>query len=87
MYLRHDEGKRDEICWGESKSGSFTVKSAYMLVAHSPMTPNGIWNWMWKLKVPQRLRFFTCLLLHGKFLTNLERRREGTRMILVATAA
>ena len=31
MFLRNDEGKRDEICWGENKSGSFTVKSAYML--------------------------------------------------------
>ena len=48
MFLRNDEGKRDEICWGEKKSGSFTVKSAYMLVAHSPTTANGIWNSMIK---------------------------------------
>ena len=52
-------------------------KVAYMLVAHSPTTPNGIWNWMWKLKVPQILRIFTWLLLYGKTLTNLERMKRG----------
>ena len=77
MFLWNDEGKRDEICWGENKSGSFTVKSAYMLVAHSPTTANGIWNWMGKLTVPQKLRLFTWLLLHGKILTNLERIKRG----------
>ena len=41
------------------------------------MTPNGIWNWMWKLQVPLRLRIFTGLLLHGKILTNLKRMKKG----------
>ena len=49
MFLRQDEERPDNICMKETNYGSFIVKTAYILVAHSPVAPNGIWKWIWKL--------------------------------------
>ena len=34
------------------------------------------WSWVWKLRVPQRIRTFLWLVLHGRLLTNEERARR-----------
>ena len=39
--------------------------------------PKGLWNSIWKLHLPQRIRMFTWLIYHGKILTNLEKYHRG----------
>ena len=62
-------GREDFIAWFPEKSGQFTVKSAYKLATRehddsfaggaSSMCPEGdrsIWNYVWRAKVPLKMR-------------------------------
>ena len=40
-------------------------------------TAGDTWAWMWKTKLPQRIKLFLWLVLHGKVLTNAERFRRN----------
>ena len=57
----------DCLVWPWSPDGSYTVKSAYHMLANealnsSPSSSNGmskkIWNGIWKIKAPQKIRHF-----------------------------
>ena len=57
----------------------FCPASVYLLLTSIEPRANysKIWDQIWKLKVPQRIRMFIWLINHGKLLTNLERNRRG----------
>ncbi|KAK8652429.1 hypothetical protein V6N13_126462 [Hibiscus sabdariffa] len=63
--------------WRWEINGQFSTRSAYAFL-HSEMDirQNTIWPKVWGLKVPQWIRVFAWLVLHGRLLTNVERVRR-----------
>ncbi|KAJ8431324.1 hypothetical protein Cgig2_013540 [Carnegiea gigantea] len=67
-------GVEDSLYWAASKSGEFSIKSALAIIRGEQHTLQGLdWKWVWKAKVPQRIRLFAWLVVHDKLLTNAER--------------
>ncbi|KAF7844636.1 putative RNA-directed DNA polymerase [Senna tora] len=67
----------DTPIWKHSKDGKFSIKSCYNAVNGVRYGTRGnIWNSVWKLSVPQRVRSFMWLCAHDKLLTNVERCRR-----------
>ena len=72
---------KDSMLWHFSKSGLYTVKTAYhaALDIHqrekrteaSPSTPLS-WKWLWKLAIPSKIKIFIWRLLHGMLATGSE---------------
>lgn len=58
--------------------GDFSVASAYLILGGHLYTPE-IWVWkkIWKLQVPERVRFFIWQASHGKLITNQWRFKRG----------
>lgn len=55
--------QQDRLIWNRSNDGSYTVKSAYQmaltnLVDRSHLRSDGDWSFIWKLKVPPRVKLF-----------------------------
>ncbi|CAL5371297.1 unnamed protein product [Camellia sinensis] len=70
----------DNPYWIGSSTGGFIVGAAYKLVANqvsSLDTGPVIWHWIWKLKIPQKLKGFIWLLMLNKVLTNHQRKIRG----------
>ncbi|CAN1152639.1 Putative ribonuclease H protein At1g65750 [Linum perenne] len=67
----------DVLSWGGENDGKFSFKSAYNLIADMADTPSSTdWKKVWNWRGPNRIRFFLWLAVHGKLLTNGERRRR-----------
>ena len=78
VMIRQDNQTGDGICWGHSIDGLFKVKSDCSLVNHNNKPHNtDVWKQIWRLHVPQKIRNFMRLLLHGKIMTNQESVRRG----------
>lgn len=66
----------DELFWGASTTGSFTVRSAYDIlrdVDFSADRDSGKWNWIWQLPSSEKIKHFIWLIVHNRLLTNLSR--------------
>ncbi|XVE95650.1 hypothetical protein REPUB_Repub02eG0116800 [Reevesia pubescens] len=58
----------DKTIWSGSSSGNFSVSSAYNILIN--IDPEGIvWNQIWKLETPHRIKFFLWTLCHNQILT------------------
>ena len=67
----------DSVYWGCSKSGLFTVKSAFSLLEGSKWNmEDGRWSAIWKWKGLDQVKMFLWLAMHDKLLTNVERVRH-----------
>jgi len=66
----------DQLVRTADKMGKFTVKSAVKLLRPTEDDAVTDWKWMWKFQIPQHLKLFLWLLLHGKLLTDAERFRR-----------
>ena len=78
VILRSNEGDEDGVCWGLSKDGKFSIKSTYNLIKSQLNLPqDAVWNSIWKLKIPPKIKAFVWLVYHGRILTNEERMRRG----------
>ncbi|XP_028070017.1 uncharacterized protein LOC114272492 [Camellia sinensis] len=62
--------------WIKSSDGEFSTASAYDLIVDQ-QNHMGDWGWIWKLKVPLKLKSFLWLVLHDKLLTNHKRATRG----------
>lgn len=54
--------------WGHASSGIYSAKSAYSwLMSHNSLTQVAInnWTWLWGLKLPENIKFFLWLCIHG----------------------
>ncbi|KAL8166813.1 hypothetical protein V2J09_008312 [Rumex salicifolius] len=70
---------QDDLRWGLSSDGNFSVKSAYDLITGGngdTEVDSDIYRAIWKLHVPERVRCFIWLALRGAVMTNEERRRR-----------
>ncbi|XVF52676.1 hypothetical protein PTKIN_Ptkin05aG0037300 [Pterospermum kingtungense] len=78
VVLRDDVDCVDGYCWNKSKSGLFTIKSAYQVTTGEVLIgDNTVWKKLWKLNVPNRVRSFCWLLNHKKVMCNAERVKRG----------
>ncbi|CAL5336391.1 unnamed protein product [Camellia sinensis] len=67
----------DNPRWVKAHDGDFSIASAYeIIVDHHSQERD--WGWIWKLKVPQKLKSFVWVVLHEKLLTNHMRQLRGT---------
>lgn len=51
----------DHPHWVGSQDGKFTVVAAYETLNIEDTDANG-WTWIWKLKIPQKLKGFSWLI-------------------------
>ncbi|KAK8511943.1 hypothetical protein V6N12_074632 [Hibiscus sabdariffa] len=69
---------KDMVIWHWSKRHNFEVSSAYSHILASPWDgKDKIWDIIWKLTVPQRVRLFLWLAYRQRLMTNSERCRRG----------
>lgn len=67
-----DQDSVDRFCWAENLDGTFSIKTAYNLstgLVHDEGT--GLWNMVWGLKIPNRIRAFLWLVLQLVFINQL----------------
>ncbi|KAE8681177.1 hypothetical protein F3Y22_tig00111342pilonHSYRG00267 [Hibiscus syriacus] len=75
---RSDDAGNDRCVWKGDFMHRFGVKDAYRKLvkgswnAHCP-----IWNTIWTLQIPQRIRTFLWLVLRDRIASNYERYRRG----------
>ncbi|KAL5734448.1 hypothetical protein ACOSP7_032309 [Xanthoceras sorbifolium] len=62
----------DNIIWREN-TGRFSVKSAYDIATNIETVQDCKWKFIWKLKLPPKLRHFLWLVFQGKIITNFQR--------------
>lgn len=63
----------DVLIWGNSVSGSYSVKEAYHWLTNSHYSDLGSTDsqaWFWGLKIPENIKHFLWLSLHGSLPTN-----------------
>ena len=74
MRVPCDEDGDDFLYWGASKTGNFTIKSAFDLVeGHRWEEEHPKWKVVWKWSGPERVKTFLWLAMNDKLLTNMER--------------
>ncbi|CAN1343202.1 Putative ribonuclease H protein At1g65750 [Linum perenne] len=67
----------DAIVWGLEVSGRFSVKTTYWLVKEiAEEDSDTIWKKVWSWEGPAKIKHFIWLVMHGKVITNEERRRR-----------
>src|ERR1044072_8595275 len=68
-------GGGDKWIWSSSNTGKYTVKDAYSW-SMAPSQQGNIdeqWNWVWKTKIPEKLKMFMWLILHKALQVNAHR--------------
>lgn len=71
-----DSDSADTLIWGHANSGIYSTKSAYRWLVHEPLlhiNQEDNWSWVWKLPLPENIKHFLWLILHGSLPTNLFR--------------
>ena len=72
-------GARDRISWGESPDGKFTVSSAYQFLTRDGIPRqnlSSLFERVWKVTVPERVKIFLWLGVNQVIMTNMERYRR-----------
>lgn len=62
--FRFNDAVEDVIIWPHNKNGVYTTKSGYNWLISQSSSPNNsfqCWSWIWKLKVPEKYKFFIWL--------------------------
>lgn len=68
-----EDGSMDTPYWKDRELRRFLVKSTYTLLdlpADDGEDVDSIWNLIWHSKGSERIKYFACLVTHGKLLTN-----------------
>ncbi|XP_028093960.1 uncharacterized protein LOC114294059 [Camellia sinensis] len=66
----------DTPIWKGSPGREFTVSFVYEMLQDNENRADD-WSWVWKLRLPQKLKGFLWTVLHGKLLTNQMRLKRG----------
>lgn len=67
-YPPRHYGGSDKVIWRLQRNGSFSVKSAYSSCCDFGNT-NPIFKLIWRLEVPERVKFFLWKIAHNRLLT------------------
>jgi len=70
MNIRSNPSLEDAFIWALNKNGVYTTKSGYAwLLSHTSTVINvqhsATWSWIWKLKLPEKLKFLFWLACHN----------------------
>lgn len=63
----------DVLIWGNSHSGLYSASSAYHWISNNQTTRfqySDSWSWLWQLHLPENIKHFLWLTLHGSPPTN-----------------
>ncbi|KAL7175770.1 hypothetical protein ACSBR2_029376 [Camellia fascicularis] len=71
-----NKSAKDLPLWKGALDGVFSILSVYELLIGTDEIEED-WNWLWKLRVPQKLKAFLWTMCHGKLLTNHMRMKRG----------
>lgn len=72
-----EEELKDELTWQCEASGMFSMKSAYSINAGNETNlQEPVWSNLWRIKVPNKMKFFVWTALHDKIMGNAERKRR-----------
>lgn len=72
-------GTHDRLSWRASQDGKFSVKSAYLFLTKDNLLRPSMGHFyerIWRVKVPERVRFFLWLVVNRVIMTNMERQRR-----------
>lgn len=77
--LRTPSGnEKDRFIWRTASNGNFSIRAAYKFVStqveHSVAVP---WRKVWKLPVPEKVKFFFWQVFHDRLPTNALRAKRG----------
>ena len=71
----------DSLVWKGTGSAVPTVRSFFQFITRSQDAEDGPseddWQWVWKVRCPQKIRFFLWLAAHDRLITNAYRSRIG----------
>lgn len=71
IYLFPYTSFLDTIAWAGNANGQFSIGStSSLLMNYSTRSPNPLWNTIWRLEAPERVRTFIWLVGHNKILSN-----------------
>jgi hypothetical protein len=68
----------DRLIWKLTNSGAFSVKSFYLAMQFNEVVP---YKFMWKVKIPLRIKTFLWLMLKKSILTITEREKCEKRCL------
>ncbi|MCH94327.1 putative non-LTR retroelement reverse transcriptase, partial [Trifolium medium] len=72
-----EHGKDERVIAGGDRS-QFTVSGMYMkLCGYDGAENNSNWKKIWSINVPERVRTFIWMMLHGRLLTNVMKNKMG----------
>lgn len=63
----------DHPHWALNSKGIFNIKSMYEMIRNADKIPSydsRQWNWIWRLKLPQKLKNFLWLIQHDRTRSN-----------------
>lgn len=69
IHINFYSHSMDRPSWVGSANGMFSVSAAYDLINKEDTDLKG-WKWIWKLKIPQKLKGFVWLIRHNSLPTN-----------------
>ncbi|CAJ2646060.1 unnamed protein product [Trifolium pratense] len=69
-HMKFNASIEDTFIWTNNKNGSYTTKSGYdwLLSLRDPgitSNPSHSWTWIWKLHLPEKIKFFFWLACHN----------------------
>nr|WMB96745.1 hypothetical protein [Solanum melongena] len=65
IWINPTDPNDDIVFWKLESDGNFSTKSAYESQLQTLPMRNSIWNHVWSLKCPNKLRIFVWRLVHG----------------------
>jgi len=78
MQVYPESKIQDDLFWGRTSSGLFSIKSALeILDGDKQDTDTGKWKQIWKIEATQKTKVFIWLLLHQAVLINKSRVKRG----------
>lgn len=78
VFIIDDEQAVDTVCWKYDDFGSYTVSSAYDVASsNSSGVQDKVWDKIWKIKAPSRMKTFLWLVMRERFMCNVERQKMG----------
>ncbi|CAL8174658.1 unnamed protein product [Prunus armeniaca] len=71
----------DRYIWQFTPNGSFSVNSAYSSLFPAEASVKWDWQFLWRLRLPPKVKTFLRIVCHQKLLTNVQRQKRGLTQV------
>ncbi|CAL2255075.1 unnamed protein product [Prunus armeniaca] len=71
----------DRYIWQFTPNGSFSVNSAYSSFFPAEASVKWDWQFLWRLRLPPKVKTFLWIVCHQKLLTNVQRQKRGLTQV------